>query len=79
MHPTSYNTPMLVSEGEFKIFRPDLEHPTLAEALPFFASAHYSERKVVTLRGIEVLSSRPAARWVSRCDAPASSYTAPRL
>jgi len=27
VHPTSYNTPMLVSEGEFKIFRPDREHP----------------------------------------------------
>ena len=40
MHPTNCNTPMLVNEGEFKIFRPDLEHPTLEQVLPSFASAH---------------------------------------
>ena len=79
MHPTSCNTPMLVNEGEFKIFRPDLEHPTLAEALPSFASAHYPERKVVTLWDIEGSIQSAAARWVSRRDAPASSCTVPHL
>ena len=76
---TSCNTPMLVNEGEFKIFRPDLEHPTLVEALPSFASASYSERKVVTLRGMEGSIQSAAARLVSRRDAPASSCTVPHL
>jgi (+)-trans-carveol dehydrogenase/(-)-trans-carveol dehydrogenase len=29
IHPTQVNTPMIMNEAEFHIFRPDLEHPTV--------------------------------------------------
>ena len=36
VHPTNCNTPMLQSEPMYKSFRPDLEHPTRADAEPVF-------------------------------------------
>jgi SDR family mycofactocin-dependent oxidoreductase len=36
IHPTNCNTPMLQSEPMYKSFRPDLEHPTQADAEPVF-------------------------------------------
>ncbi len=36
VHPTNCNTPMLQSEPMYKSFRPDLEHPTQADAEPVF-------------------------------------------
>ena len=37
IHPTNCNTDMLQSEPMYKAFRPDLEHPTRADAEPGFA------------------------------------------
>ena len=36
VHPTNCNTDMLQSEPMYKSFRPDLEHPTRADAEPVF-------------------------------------------
>ena len=36
IHPTNCNTPMLQSEPTYRSFRPDLEHPTRADAEPVF-------------------------------------------
>ncbi|MGE2834854.1 mycofactocin-coupled SDR family oxidoreductase [Mycobacterium sp. SMC-4] len=36
VHPTNVNTPMLHNEAMYKMFRPDLEHPTLDDALLTF-------------------------------------------
>ena len=36
VHPTNCNTDMLQSEPMYKSFRPDLEHPTQADAEPVF-------------------------------------------
>ncbi|HEV7421857.1 MAG TPA: mycofactocin-coupled SDR family oxidoreductase [Mycobacterium sp.] len=36
VHPTNCNTPMLQSEPMYRAFRPDLEHPTRADAEPVF-------------------------------------------
>jgi SDR family mycofactocin-dependent oxidoreductase len=36
VHPTNCNTPMLQSEPMYRSFRPDLKHPTLADAEPAF-------------------------------------------
>ncbi len=36
IHPTNCNTPMLQSEPMYRSFRPDLEHPTKADAEPVF-------------------------------------------
>jgi SDR family mycofactocin-dependent oxidoreductase len=36
IHPTNCNTPMLQSEPMYRAFRPDLEHPTQADAEPVF-------------------------------------------
>ena len=36
IHPTNCNTPMLQSEPMYKSFRPDLQHPTKADAEPVF-------------------------------------------
>jgi SDR family mycofactocin-dependent oxidoreductase len=37
VHPTNCDTPMLQSEPMYRSFRPDLEHPTRADAEPVFA------------------------------------------
>ncbi len=39
LHPTNCNTDMLQSETMYKSFRPDLEHPTRADAEPCSASS----------------------------------------
>ena len=36
VHPTNCNTDMLQSEPMYRSFRPDLEHPTRADAEPVF-------------------------------------------
>ena len=36
VHPTNCNTDMLQSEPMYRAFRPDLEHPTRADAEPVF-------------------------------------------
>jgi NAD(P)-dependent dehydrogenase (short-subunit alcohol dehydrogenase family) len=36
VHPTNCNTPMLQNEPMYRSFRPDLEHPTRADAEPVF-------------------------------------------
>jgi NAD(P)-dependent dehydrogenase (short-subunit alcohol dehydrogenase family) len=36
IHPTNVNTPMLHNEPMYKMFRPDLEHPGVDDALPVF-------------------------------------------
>ena len=36
IHPTNCNTDMLQSEPMYRSFRPDLEHPTQADAEPVF-------------------------------------------
>jgi SDR family mycofactocin-dependent oxidoreductase len=38
VHPTSTATDMLHNDAMFRLFRPDLEHPTLEDATPAFAS-----------------------------------------
>ena len=38
--PSSVNTPMTNNEGSFRLFRPDLEDPTLEDALPAFTSVN---------------------------------------
>jgi (+)-trans-carveol dehydrogenase/(-)-trans-carveol dehydrogenase len=32
LHPTSVNTPMIQNDPTYKLFRPDLEHPTVDDA-----------------------------------------------
>ncbi|TXN31359.1 mycofactocin-coupled SDR family oxidoreductase [Lacisediminihabitans profunda] len=34
LHPTQVDTPMIMNEGVYKLFRPDLEHPTKADFEP---------------------------------------------
>lgn len=36
VHPTNVNTDMLHNEGIYRAFRPDLEHPTLEDAILAF-------------------------------------------
>ena len=38
--PSSVNTPMMHNDAAYQLFRPDLEAPTLEEALPAFASTN---------------------------------------
>jgi len=34
VHPTQVDTPMIQNEGTYRLFRPDLEHPTRADFEP---------------------------------------------
>jgi SDR family mycofactocin-dependent oxidoreductase len=38
VHPTSVRTPMVENDATFRLFRPDLENPTEADAMEAFAS-----------------------------------------
>ncbi|ETD33275.1 mycofactocin-coupled SDR family oxidoreductase [Williamsia sp. D3] len=40
IHPSNCKTPMMTNSGVIKMFRPDLEQPTLDDALEGFASIH---------------------------------------
>lgn len=40
MHPSNCRTPMMTNTGVIKMFRPDLENPTLDDAMEGFASIH---------------------------------------
>lgn len=40
IHPTNCNTTMLVNEGNFGMFRPDLDNPQLEDCLDAYASIH---------------------------------------
>lgn len=43
VHPTNVATPLILNENTFKQFRPDLEHPTQADAEPIFTSLNLLE------------------------------------
>jgi (+)-trans-carveol dehydrogenase len=38
IHPTSVATPMILNEHLFRLFRPDLDHPTIEDAAPGLAT-----------------------------------------
>jgi SDR family mycofactocin-dependent oxidoreductase len=40
VHPTNVDTPMLQNESIYRQFRRDLDHPTRADAEPFFGALH---------------------------------------
>ena len=40
VHPTSVATPMIQNDAAYRLFRPDLEAPTLEDALPAFATVN---------------------------------------
>ncbi|MFF0490178.1 mycofactocin-coupled SDR family oxidoreductase [Nocardia sp. NPDC003482] len=40
VHPTHVNTPMVMNEGTYKLFRPDLEHPGPADLDPICRMFH---------------------------------------
>ena len=40
VHPTTVATPMILNEPTYKLFRPDLEHPTVEDAMDAFASVN---------------------------------------
>lgn len=40
IHPTNVKTQLLLNEGIYGVHRPDLEHPTLEDALPAFTDFH---------------------------------------
>lgn len=40
IHPTNTRTTMLVNDGNFRMFRPDLENPSLEDCLEAYASIH---------------------------------------
>ncbi|WP_181784011.1 mycofactocin-coupled SDR family oxidoreductase [Pseudonocardia pini] len=40
VHPTQVETPMLLNDATYKIFRPDLENPTLEDFIPASAGMH---------------------------------------
>lgn len=37
VHPNAIETPMIMNEATYKLFRPDLDHPTAEDAAPAFA------------------------------------------
>ena len=38
--PTNVGTIMIQNEAAYRLFRPDLEHPTLADVAPFYQTMH---------------------------------------
>ncbi|TQS44873.1 NAD(P)-dependent oxidoreductase [Cryptosporangium phraense] len=68
VHPGNIATPMLLSDMMYKVFRPDLEHPTYEDALPAFGSMH--KLPVNTLDPVDISEAvlyfaSDAARYVT--------------
>lgn len=64
VHPTNCNTDMLQSEPMYKSFRPDLEHPTLADAEPVFYV-----QQAMKVPWIEPLDISNAVLWLASDEA----------
>jgi SDR family mycofactocin-dependent oxidoreductase len=52
VHPGNIDTPMLQNDAMYKTFRPDLEHPTRADAEPGFRAMH--KLPVTTLDPVDI-------------------------
>ncbi len=52
VHPGNINTDMLQNDAIYKLFRPDLEHPTRADAEPAFGAMH--KLPVTTLDPLDI-------------------------
>jgi SDR family mycofactocin-dependent oxidoreductase len=64
IHPTNCNTPMLQSEPMYRAFRPDLEHPTRADAEPVFGV-----QQAMKIPYIEPEDISNAVLWLASDDA----------
>jgi SDR family mycofactocin-dependent oxidoreductase len=68
VHPGNIDTPMLQNDAMYKIFRPDLEHPTRADAQPAFGSMHKLPVEVIDPRDISeavLFLASDAARYIT--------------
>jgi NAD(P)-dependent dehydrogenase (short-subunit alcohol dehydrogenase family)/ferredoxin len=66
VHPTNCNTPMLQSEPMYRSFRPDLEHPTRADAEPVFGVQQAMKIPYIELEDISNAwrtSATPSCGW----------------
>ncbi|SHN43732.1 mycofactocin-coupled SDR family oxidoreductase [Cryptosporangium aurantiacum] len=68
VHPGNIATPMLLNDMMYKVFRPDLEHPTREDAEPAFGSMH--KLPVNTLDPVDISEAvlylaSDAARYVT--------------
>ena len=64
IHPTNCNTDMLQSEPMYKSFRPDLEHPTRADAEPVFGI-----QQAMRVNYVEPLDISNAVLWLASDEA----------
>lgn len=60
VHPTNCNTDMLQSEPMYRSFRPDLEHPTRADAEPVFGI-----QQAMKVNFVEPLDISNAVLWLA--------------
>ena len=68
VHPGNIDTPMLQNDAMYKIFRPDLEHPTREDATPGFARMHKLPVDVIDPRDVSeavLYLASDAARYVT--------------
>ncbi|HNP14547.1 MAG TPA: SDR family oxidoreductase, partial [Mycobacterium sp.] len=64
VHPTNCNTDMLQSEPMYRSFRPDLEHPTRADAEPVFGV-----QQAMKVPYVEPLDISNAVLWLASDEA----------
>ena len=64
VHPTNCNTDMLQSEPMYRSFRPDLEHPTRADAEPVFGI-----QQAMKVNYVEPLDISNAVLWLASDEA----------
>jgi SDR family mycofactocin-dependent oxidoreductase len=64
IHPTNCDTPMLQSEPMYRAFRPDLEHPTRADAEPLF-----SVQQAMKISFIDPVDISNAILWLASDEA----------
>jgi SDR family mycofactocin-dependent oxidoreductase len=64
IHPTNCNTDMLQSDPMYRSFRPDLEHPTRADAEPLFAI-----QQAMQIRYVEPEDISNAVLWLASDEA----------
>jgi SDR family mycofactocin-dependent oxidoreductase len=68
VHPGNIDTPMLQNDAMYRIFRPDLENPTRADATPAFGRMHKLPVDVIDPRDISeavLFLASDAARYIT--------------
>lgn len=79
IHPNAIDTPMIRNERTYQLFRPDLDHPTVDDAAPAFASLNPMQEPFIDpvhVSNAVLFLASDEARYVSGAELPVDGAAA---